>query len=212
VNWACDCQGRGSFSSFPWWIVFLKLYIYIYPFHGRCNLTFHQNIKEFSIGIPVLVATFTGFPAPWRRRKIRKSQKKRRRPVGDGQKTKYQHSSYVDGRNHAACSGAPVNDILHVNQSASGRISSINTMKYQQVESHLRPSHFLIVFFWFGAQWFGIQSNSERDFLLTVSLELQKVQTETIKSKLGLQRGNRQQTDETCCVGRKHSGKKQLAP
>lgn len=66
-------------------------------------MTFHQNIKEFSIGIPVLVATFTGFPAPWRRRKIRKSQKKRRRPVGDGQKTKYQHSSYVDGRNHAAC-------------------------------------------------------------------------------------------------------------
>lgn len=55
-------------------------------------------------------------------------------------------------------SGAPVNDILDVNQSASGRISSINTMKYQHLESHLRPSHFLIIFFDLGHS--GLESKA----------------------------------------------------
>lgn len=89
-------------------------------------MTFHQNIKEFSIGIPVLVATFTGFPAPWRRRKIRKSQKKRRRPVGDGQKTKYQHSSYVDGRNHACRIVEPLSMIfcMSTSQQVAGFLPS----------------------------------------------------------------------------------------
>ena len=150
------CGGRADFLK----LYNIYIHIYIYPFHGRCKLTFHQNIKEFSIGIPVLVATFTGFPPPWRRRKIRKSQKKRRRPVGDGQKKTYQHSSYRWWKKSCSMwdSGAPVNDILHVNQSASGRISSINTMKYQHLESHLRPSHFLIVFFDLGHS--GLESKA----------------------------------------------------
>ena len=100
--------------------------------------------------------------------------------MGDGSSVLYT----VDGRNPAACGIVePLSMLFCI--STIERVAEFLPSTVWSTSTWKGICLLVTSWYFFYLGWFGIRSNSERDFLLTVSLELQKVQTETMKSKLG---------------------------